>query len=410
MTRWERRSLWISSILILLSLLALVYAAMVSEVRTSSPFFLVFVYLLEIIAGICAGILAGTIVGFFKVRLEQRISTGGRVFIQATGGFAVFLIVMIMSPREQMSRVADLVYEGQLAECRSAVNSTEPSADAEARCKAVIEAFPNKPEPLFLLGRFKHRTSSLRPENLVIARDYLTHALDLYRIGPDDSARTISRGLSDFHLSVFRDVLYAAAVSTADADLRAFGLADGSPEAALAALEKADRLLKLADELGRLGAGAGYRRRVIGVMGVSLIHEAHLRDALDSETLKRAERIFRDAIEIDPKDSYFQQYNLFVVTAHRAYAFEEPSALPTAKDAITRFVEALPHELENRENASFEGRITRWLTGIVDNTRDDPFMVTRPMGGKAIAGESIARFFDEHPKMKSRLLESLSAG
>ena len=253
MTRWERRSLWISSTLILLSLLALVYAAMVSEVRTTSQFLFVFVYLLEIIAGLCAGVLAGTIVGFFKVRLEQRVSTGGRVFIQATGGFAVFLIVMLMSPREQMSKVADLIYETQLAECHNAVNSTEPSADAEARCKAVIEAYPNKPYPLFLLGRFKHRTSSLRPENLATARDYLTRALDLYRIDLDDTAQTIAGSLSSFRLSVLRDVLYAAAVSTADADLRAFGLGSGSRTRALESLERADRLLQLAKELGRLG-------------------------------------------------------------------------------------------------------------------------------------------------------------
>lgn len=410
MTPWERRATWISSAFILLSLLALTYAAMVSEVRPDTRFLVLFVYLIEIISGICAGILAGTIVGFFKVRLEQRFSKTGQMAVQAAGGFAVFLVVMIMSPREQMSKVADVIFQAQLSECQSAADSIDPSADAEGRCNAVIAAYPNRPEPLFLLGRFLHGTSSLRPENLADARDYLVQALNMYKIDPEDTADTLSATLSEFQLSVFREVVYGAAVSIADAGLRAYGVGKGSRDDALSDLEKADQLLALAHDLGERGAGTDYRKRVIAIKGVSLIYSAYIREQLGPEILKSAEEIFRNAIKLDPDGSYFQHYNIFVVSSHRSYAFDDSSALPTALEAISKFVEALPNELENPKNAIFEGRIENWLTKITDNTRKDPFVITRPIGGVLIAGESMARFFSEHPEVKSRLLASFSDG
>ena len=126
LTRRERFWIWSSSAAVLLSLLALVFVALVFNVRTDNPFFLIFVYLLEIIAGISAGILSGTVIGFLKIEIERRVSRGTRIFIQGTGGFAVFLLVMIMSPRQQMANIADRIFFAQLADCRRAADSVTP--------------------------------------------------------------------------------------------------------------------------------------------------------------------------------------------------------------------------------------------------------------------------------------------
>lgn len=418
LSRAERRCVWISSTLVLLTLLVLVYVSLVSNVRTESQFFLVFIYLLEIIAGLSAAILSGTIIGSFKIKLEKHVSKTLRISLQATGGFAILVLVMMMSPRQQMSNVADAIIEAQVADCRSAVNSTEPAADAEGRCEALIRRYPNRPEPLFLLGRFTHRRSSLDPSKLAKARNYLQNAASLYGFKPGKPVEELVDDLSDYQLSVLRDVVYGAAVATADADLRAFGNHQETKDTrnidptkkakAISSLKQANEYLRLARDLGNIGGGADYRIRTLGVTGVIKIYIAYLQNELNSEVLKNAEKTFRDAIKINPNYAVFQNYNIFVVTAHRAYTFSDQAALSAAKEALSKYIQALPKELENRENASFEGRMKNWLKRIVDNSRNDPFVVTRPIGGKAIAGGSIACFFTEHPKLKTELLNVFS--
>ena len=406
LTRRDRYFLWISSALILCSLLALVFVALVFDVTTTSPLFVVFVYMLEIVAGMCAGILAGTIVGFFKVEIEAYVEPTSRVLIQATGGFAVFLVVMLMSPREQMEKVADTIFDAQLADCRNATSSAEPGADAEGLCQAVISRYPNRPEPLALLGRYTHRNSSLHPDNLIKARNYLQRAWNLYGIPLDATVELLAEDYSDYQLSVLRDVVYGAAVTVADADLRAYGIGKGSKQAAVQSLDKSLAFLQLAERLGRSGGGSSFRIRVGAVMGVVRIYSAYLGGMLDCAALGHAQSRFEETIAIDPANSQFQHYNVFVVATHRSYHFNDEKALVVAKKALQEFIAALPNLLEDRKHASFEGRIGNWLAGVVKNTRDDPFVVTRPIGGKRIAGESMKRFFSDNPEMKAALLES----
>ena len=338
----ERYCLWISAGLILCSLLALVFVALVYDVKTTSPLFVVFVFMLEIVAGMCAGILAGTIVGFFKVELEAYVGPKSRMLIQATGGFAVFLVVMSMSPRDQMSRIADTIFHAQLADCRNATSSAEPGADAEGLCQAVISSYPNRPEPLALLGRYTHRNSSLHPNNLIKARDYLQRAWNLYGIPLDATVESLSEDYSNYQLSVLRDVVYGAAVTVADADLRAYGLGYGSEQAVLQSLDKSLAFLQLAERLGRSGGGNSFRIRVGAVMGVVQIYSAYLGDTLDRAVLGHTQRRFEDTIAIDPENGQFQHYNVFVVATHRGYQFDDEAALVTAKMALQELLRHYP--------------------------------------------------------------------
>ena len=204
-------------------------------------------------------------------------------------------------------------------------------------------------------------------------------------------------------MSSLRDVVYAAAVTTADADLRSFGLGHASQERATRSLHTAKKYLTLAKDLATVEAGDDYRITVAAVEGVVDLYNAYVLKQLDGDVLDKAERTFREAINVNPGQAVHQNYNIFVVAVHNAYAFGKTTALSTAKEAILKYIRALPSELENRNNSSFEGRIKKWLTGIIVNSREDPFVVTRPIGGKAIAGESMARFFAAHPKITQEL-------
>ena len=401
--RWIRI---VSVSVLLLSLLVLLFVALVVNVniRTSHPFFRLFTCVLEIIGATSAAIEVGGVVGRFKNALEKRFSKNCRLLIQVTVGFTVFIVVMFMSPRQQMDKVADAFFDAQFANCRSATRAEPPDPDAEGRCLALIERYPNRPEPLELLGHFIHNKSPFNTTSLTKAREYLQRAFDLYDIKPDQPTNTLSESLSGSHLSTLRDVVYGAAVTTANADLLAFDIKreKETREAAMRSLKQARQYLTFAEELGRIGEGTDYRIRVVAALGVVDIYAAYLRDELNDKVLKSAEQTFRKAIAIDLNDAPFQLYNIFVVTAHRAYDFSDPAALPVAKDALSKFFRALPGILDNSKSDS---KIIRWLCQITDNKRDDPFVITRPIGGKAIAGKSMARFFTEHPSFKSELQE-----
>ena len=410
----QRLWIWISSALVLLSLLVLVFIALIFEVRTTNEFFLLFIYLLEVITATSTGILAGATIGSFKITLEEKLSTNQRVMVQAAGGFAVFLVVIFISPRQQMFNVADAIFSTQIVNCRLAVQDQTPAA--ESLCRAVAELYPGRPEPLNLLALLKHRTAPLRAADLAEAYEYSLDALKLYGIESDQPADELAADLSDdlspSQLSMLRDAVYFAAVFGADAGLRAYGYEKtGTREKAISSLKDATRFLTLAQELGRLGAGAEYRIRTAAALGVVQLYEAYLikrpyreQDEIEVGVFKDAERIFREAIAIDPNRGAWQNYNIFVVTAHRAYAFSDPSAKLAAKQALTQFIKILPGRLQNRSNAAYRDPIKLWLKGIINNERKDPFLVTRPIGGQMIAGKSMAHFFIEHQELKTQLL------
>lgn len=407
-TSQEKRWTYITSAVILLSLVILVFTSLFFPPSSAPSFVLIFSYLVEIIASLCAAILSTLLSGFVKVKVKTRISKNTKLGLQAAGGLAVFVIVMMMSPRQQMLEVANVIFDAQLGDCRTATTTSEPSADAQGRCDAVISKYPNRPEPLFYLGRFVHRNSQLNPDRLAESRNYLQRAFDLYGISKIDSYETGASALSNYDLSVFRDIVYGLAIATADTDLRSFAVAGGSKNAAKDGLRRARELLRYAETLAQHGAGSEYKVRVLAALGVIEIYEAYLNDKLDLQVLTRAEKIFGAALQVKRESLGFQHYNVFMVAAHRAYAFGEEESVQRAKAALTKFIDNfLKSGLEDRRNASFEGRIEKWLTEIVDNSREDPFVITRPIGGRKIGGESMKKFFDAHTDLVAVMMKHL---
>jgi hypothetical protein len=143
-----------------LLLLTLFFVGLFFTIRADHPFMAGFYHVSEVIIAIAAGIIASTITGFFKLEIDQKIGTQGRFVIQACGGFAVFVLVMYLSPRQKMHDLSSLVFSHLISDCKSALGSTTISSQSRAVCVELTHAFPSRAEAWELLGRLDHMRSS----------------------------------------------------------------------------------------------------------------------------------------------------------------------------------------------------------------------------------------------------------
>ena len=307
-----------------------------------------------------------------------------------------------------MAGVADSIFDAELDGCRSAALDVLPSPDAEEKCLALVKAYPFRPEPLQVLGQFTYRTSSLMPENLAKARDYFSGAFELYEVTSDEPTSQLGERFSDQQLSNLREVVYGLAIHTANADLRLYGVGCGTKEKALKALKNAQAYLVLADRMGEETTSTSFRARVKAIGGVIDLYRTYLLDGIDEEELDKVKKEFSLAAGVSSGRSHFQHYNIFVVSTIQAYLFGNEEARVEAKSSISVYIDSLAGELENPRSAVFAANIGRWLSQITNNTREDPFVVTRPVGGKKIGGSSIKEFFDDHPDIRRRILDTVA--
>ena len=391
------------SVLVLLCLLILLYLSLVYNMQTAGRLFLLFAYVLEIVVALSTAVIASEIAGSLTISLEERISKVGRTTVRAAGGFAIFLLVMLMSPRKQISEVADAIFLAELADCQSAALATPPLPDAEAHCLAVAERYPNRLEPRAVLAALLYRLSPLDPANLTKSRDYFLQALHHYELNGDETTEEIKERFPELELSKLRRIVYGAAIQTANVSLRSLHVKLISRDEALDGIDEARRHFQFVKKLNLAEADSGFQIRVIACSAIMDLYVAYLSNTLTSELLETAKQQFRQASDVDRHRAAFQHYNIFVVSVEQAYRFSETKALDQAKTAVKQFIDMLPIELESARNSVFGDRIKTWLRQIISNERDDPFVVTRPIGGHVVAGESMKKFFDQHPDIRDKL-------
>ena len=407
MTRSGRTVLfWL--IVAALSLTSLLFLGIEQNTLVPGLFDIVGAYLLEIVASISAAGLTDSLMVFFAPVQKSKASIRVWLATQALVPVAGFALVLGISPEAQMAGVADSIFDAELDGCRSAALDVLPSPDAEEKCLALVKAYPFRPEPLQVLGQFTYRTSSLMPENLAKARDYFSGAFELYEVTSDEPTSQLGERFSDQQLSNLREVVYGLAIHTANADLRLYGVGCGTKEKALKALKNAQAYLVLADRMGEETTSTSFRARVKAIGGVIDLYRTYLLDGIDEEELDKVKKEFSLAAGVSSGRSHFQHYNIFVVSTIQAYLFGNEEARVEAKSSISVYIDSLAGELENPRSAVFAANIGRWLSQITNNTREDPFVVTRPVGGKKIGGSSIKEFFDDHPDIRRRILDTVA--
>lgn len=389
-----------------LSLAVLLLKGVEHNSLAPSTFDAVGAFVAEIAASLSAAGLGDALIRYFKPNKDilsfERTWLIAQIFTPMIG-FA--LVLSAIGPEDQMTRVADSLFHADLDNCRVATLTVLPSPDAQAKCEALVKKYPFRPEPLQVLGQFEYRKSPLSTTNLVKARDYFEKAFELYEISFDTDIHEIQERFTDQQLSNLRDVVYGVAIHTANADLRQFGVGCGTRTDALRGLADARRYLKLAGELADSSVSSSYRTKVEAVEGVADLYRAYLNDQVSESSLRSVKDKFQSAVTQGEEGSSFQYYNVFVISAMLAYSFSSSEDKGHAKFAIESFLEFLQEHLESPHAALYSMNTGRWLNQISKNVRDDPFVVTRPIGGRRIGGEDIKRFFDEYPDVRQRLLD-----
>ena len=388
-----------------LSLVALYFKGLEQNPLFANWYDILGKYVLELFVALSAAGLSHVLTNIFGIGHNVKFSEGWLLASQGTIAALAFVVVFAIGPEDQMRSISDAVFYNELDGCRSAALNPLPSSDAQERCEALVEKYPFRPEPLEVLGRFTYSTSSLVPEKLGKSRDYYEMAFSLYEISLEEEDRALRERFSDEEISVLRDVVYGTAVQTANASLREYGLSGADKEGTIAALERAKEYLTLAQRLAETTTSASYRIRVKSMPAVIDLYKMYLLDAVEYESLEKVKVQFKLALAQSEGTSSFQNYNIFVVAAVQAYAFKVESMKVEAAEAIVSYIASLPGELENPRSAIFGLNMMRWLKQIVQNRREDLFVITRPVGGKIVAGESMRRFFDEHASIRNRLLD-----
>jgi hypothetical protein len=417
LTQGERRAIWISAALFLACLFAFFAAAafLGNNVEDRNPFLPFVYYLTEVIAATAAGVLASTISGFFKIELERVLKHKGRLFVQATGGFAVFLIVMIASPRHQMGQLAELLFASQLQSCTQGLPDIRAHPDAEQQCLGLTEEYPLRPEPWRYLAQYTHRQATQTSQFALAAQQY-EKALHLYRakeregywLFPKQSVPPIAV-----------EALRGFGAANADATLHAYGdrIRAGGPtdspsdcqrnhalsEHERSELDRSESALKAVlsytaeDEI--LNRTAAY-----DALGKIALYRYYL-DGGKQAQLDEASGDFEKALEIPSEFRFFHRY-------HQLIAALESTPMPNASTEVTRAAEVVifrdllenyPTAISSPANAQFAQSVATMLRQMAANVRPEAFEITVPFGSRCFGGPAFSRFLHDETQLEVEL-------
>ena len=151
-------AIWIS--IALAGLATLLIIPLMSNVLTRSTVPVVVSYTLEFVICLSSGMIVFGTTELVSARFPAAIQNGVIRFVEILVSAAVAVLVYIIGPEEKMCDAAEWVFVRELEDCRSAVDDVGGNQDAQGRCKALMDRFPNRPEPLELLGRYSYRNAS----------------------------------------------------------------------------------------------------------------------------------------------------------------------------------------------------------------------------------------------------------
>ena len=396
-------AIWCSCAVV--SLAALLIIPLLFNVLKSSPLSTNVSYGLEFLISVSCGMISISATEIIRLRIPLRVSTIVLRVVEVLVGSAAFALTFAIGPEEKMTNAADWVFARQLEDCRSAAISVPPSADAEGRCLALKDRFPNRPEPLELLGKYTYRTASLDPVRLKIALDYYTQALKLYDLNLNASEVNWTGEYSVQQLSTLREVVRGVGVTTAESALREFGVGTGSKESALRGLFEAQRYFSIGVGLSEFSGGSDYRIAMLVFPALIDMYVWYLLSEVSNERLEDVKQRLLTARNVPSGKSGWLDFSIFFVAARQAYEFANDEAKDEAVHTMKQFIRFVPNAMEDPVDALYSQNIRAWLKAIVKNEREELFVITRPIGSKEIGGKSMKKFFDEHPEIRNGMLQ-----
>jgi len=393
-TAKERRYLWGASGLFFAMLLLMFFTGLFFNIRADHAFIAGFYYISEVIAACAAGIIASTITGFFKLEIEKKIGTTGRIAVQACGGFAVFLVVIYLGPRQKMQDLSSLLFSHLISDCKSSLISTRISSQSRAVCIELTRAFPSRAEVWMLLGRLEHMRDSSEGDQIAVT--HFAHAIDLLGLkDPTTNYETYYSSSSKRDRIDVSELLrhYSYARGNVLIKSRQLGRlteADYENE-----LSKIEWIVRNAMAAAGADADADFISDAHDILGkLYFYRHFQIGGVVGKRGLDDAKNHFQQIINLPYGCNVWPKYHYFLVSAVIAEASKLDPC--TNQQLVGQFGDLV---LETGRCATMSGLDSGFwsnykfiLTGMFRNEREELYEITSKLGSKQFGGSAVAAF------------------
>lgn len=403
LTRNEKRAVWISGAAALVTLLGLFFGGLFVGFSIDNPFLPGFYWIANVIAAISTGTLASTMSGFLLVKYEHKMGRRGRLLIEGTGGFAVFLLVIWVNPQDKMFKAADAVFSELLSDCRAAAAIGDSGLNSNAResCIRLIKMYPLRPEPYWILGRWAHAKQANGFES---AAALFRQALERYGIqaNPITPASSDKLALSDARTPRVSNVLSHFNFAWGDYLLTAYSrneiplvkVLDGFHEIIDASYVMTDKLLNENSDPDIWDRAYDARAKVY-------LYTFFLEGRKDTGYLTRALSAYEAALEKEKKFPLLLQYHKFVclVLLEAQNAQHQEKASEMVREMLHSWSAFFSEKEIQNERQVFKELFIEAMA----NSREEPWRLTRAFGSVKFGGEEIRAFFLREPLLRAQL-------
>lgn len=405
LTKQERQIIWIASAIFLAVLLILFFLGLFLPVKTEHPFLPGFYYITEIIAATSAGILAATVAGFFKLELERKVGKSGRITLQATGGFVVFVIIIFISPRTQMSNLANQLFGSLVSDCAQAVADQQTHPNAKALCIELAKRYPKRPEPWRYLAMWHHRNMG-GLSDLKKASEYYFKSVSLYGVSFNEKCWRIKDDLlNPLEKISFLEVLAKYAGANADYVLANHNINKTEPTVLENGLTDSEKSINLIIEMADSNTdpsitGAGY-----DILGKINLYRFFLLPNKEKSRLDYAIDSYDKALSLGTNfNIYLNYHKLFALSLkHCCDDKISDNNIDIERNVFNNFLQSWNNDLDNPTNAPWASQTRAFTKMMINNSRVEQFAVTLPFGSTLFGGKEFGLMLKRHPALMERL-------
>lgn len=396
LTRKDQRLLLWASLTFFVVLLALFSLAAVFGERLSRPFVDPTLWLANIIAAISAGIVASALSGFLDLRLKQNLGPRWAMRIRAGGGFAVFVIVLLVNPRATMKDAADYTFTQAASECAASISDRTSSAASGVACDELVSSFPENPRSWYLRGILRYRAAQSIPEHKRAFEDF-AHSVTLALNGRGVEAVSAAELAPEAARAPYLiDLLmrYGSALS----DLSLLRLKDGIAGFAEISptLDRAERSISLAVALLVPHADPSGLARGYDFLGRLEFYRAFLDPGGDPlRRLNQATDHFARAAQ--PVADRSRKFLPMFYELYTSVIIDARAGGPWSERTLSLSTGIIPEQQRyfRSTDPTFQrdfGSSVRYLKELFSNVRPDAYLITAPLGSREFGGSEFQSF------------------
>ncbi len=401
----ERKLLVISAIIFIVILLALFTAGIYFGDGNKSPFLQPFFQLANVIAAVSAGIMTSNLSGFLDVDLEAKFGKKRKALIRAGGGFAVFVLVLTLNPRNVMFDAAEKVYAVRHSECVQATGATPNARNGLQVCEVLVKDYPNRPEAHAALALYhgrKDRTESGYVKSLTSYRE----ALRLYGISEPEEKEQYN-ALDDSSSVKNNAVETALRYATITAEKALLLRFKTNPVVEIADLEFSSFFNTLDAIETNISDGTDTQLTAVikDLRAKMMLYESFSRtQGIDNTTIQKVAHIYENIANMELPIGFVPSVNWLVMQTCNDYQNDGSWTEKTTEsfeNMLTKWQTVVQHDIANI--AFFKDHMKE----LIGNKRKEPYSVILMLGSNNICGSGMQKYFDNQQNL-SRVKEEMN--